>query len=261
MTRKENIQSVALELIDRPTRSARFEVDPEKVQELAQSIREVGQLQPILLRPQNGRFEIVAGDHRFLACKSLKLKSIFAVVKEQDDATCIIARATENLARVDLTAVEEAQIYHDLINVNKLSIDEVAKRMGRSAGVIKRRLDILKMPPQLQKAIHEKKISWSVAEELWSLGDGGAIDYYLGFCIDHGATKEVVRQWVHEWKAQKRQAENAGGGGGLAPSPFEARPVFVSCDVCFGPMEIGTETVLRCCDTCTKTIKEALKGG
>lgn len=259
--KKGNYQDVALVNIDPPMKAARFEVDPEKIAELSRSILEVGQLQPILLRPNNGRFEIIAGHRRYLACKSHNAQTIRAVILEQDDETCIIARATENLAREDLTPVEEAQIYSDLIDVHKMNIDQVAKRMGKSAGVVRRRLDILKMPPQLQAAIHKKQISWSVGEELWSLGDISAIDYYLGFCIDHGATKDVVRQWVHEWKAQQRQNANAGGGSGGLQSPMETRPVYVACDTCNDPMEIGKELVLRCCPVCADAIRNALKGG
>lgn len=261
MTKKGNYQDVALENIDPPMKAARFEVDPEKIAELSRSILELGQLQPILLRPSNGRFEIIAGHRRFLACQSHNAQTIRAVVLEQDDETCIIARATENLAREDLTPVEEAQIYGDLVEVHKMTIDQIAKRMGKSAGVVRRRIDILKMPPQLQAAIHKKQISWSVGEELWSLGDVPAIDYYLGFCVDHGATKEVVRQWVHEWKAQKRQEAAAGGGGVGLSSPMEMRPVYVSCDTCHGPMELGQELVLRCCKDCAAQIQTALKEG
>ena len=259
--KKGTYQDVALVNIDPPMKAARFEVDPEKIEELSRSILEVGQLQPILLRPANGRFEIIAGHRRFLACKSHNAKTIRAVILEQDDETCIIARATENLAREDLSPVEEAQIYSDLVNVHKMTIDQIGKRMGKSAGVVRRRLDLLKMPPQLQTAIHKKQISWVVGEELWSLGDVGAIDYYLAFCIDHGATKEVVRQWVHEWKAQKRQEGTASDGRGGVASPIESRPVYVSCDTCHGPMALGDELVLRCCKDCAALIQNALKGG
>ena len=259
--KKGNYQDVMLANIDPPTKAARFEVDPEKIEELSKSILEVGQLQPILIRPRNGRYEIIAGHRRYLATKVLNQKTIKAVILEKDDEETILWRATENLAREDLSPVEEAQIYGDLVDTHKMTVDQIAKRLGKSAGVVRRRLDLLKMPPQLRTAIHKKQISWTVGEELWSLGDIGAIDYYLAFCIDHGATKEVVRQWVHEWKAQKRQEANAGDGGGGLQSPMESRPVYISCDTCHGPMELGQELVLRCCKECAALIQNALKGG
>lgn len=254
-------RNVLLENIDPPTHVARFEVDPEKIQELADSIQAVGQLQPIELRPHDGRYEIVSGHRRFLATKLLGRKAIWAVVVERDDITCIIARATENLAREDLSPLEEAEIYRVLFDDQKMSIEEIGKRFGKSPGVVKRRLDLLKMPPQLQKAIHSRQISWSVGEELWRLVDLAAIDYYLGFAVDHGATKDVVRLWVHDHLKAKRTQENAGDGGGGFASPLENRPVYVSCDICHGPMEIGQETTLRCCGNCTALIKQAMKGG
>ena len=170
-------------------------------------------------------------------------------------------RATENIVALRLSPIEEAAVYLDLMDNHKLTLGEVAQRMGKSIGVIKRRTDLLKMPPCLQKAIHSKQISYSVAEELWSLGDLGKIEYYLGFAVDHGATKAVVRMWVQDEKKKLRTQEVASGGGDSLSNPMQGRPVYVACDVCLGSMEIGTETVLRTCEVCTKTIEKAVKGG
>lgn len=250
------IIDVALDQLDRPEVSARMEIDPEKIDELAQSISEQGLLQPILIRPQGKRFEIVAGDRRFLAVTSLGWKTIPAIVKDQDDETTIINRATENIFRVDVSPIEQARTFKDLIDRCGMNPAKIAERMKLSEGVVRRRLDLLRMPPCLQDAIHKKQIGYAVGEELWSLGDVGKIEYYLGFCIDHGATKDVVRSWVKEEKAKERQAERAGAEGSPASSPMERRPVFVTCDCCHGPVELGQESILRICPVCHRTIKE-----
>jgi hypothetical protein len=193
-----------------------------------------------------------------LAVLSLERETINCVIAEMDDTTTIMARATENLARKDISPIEEGKIYKSLVEKHGVKIDVIAKRMGISSGLVKRRMDLMKMPPQLQKAIHEKKITYSVAEELWSLGDNGAIDYYLGFCIDHGATQGVVRTWVYEWKAAQRRKEAGDGRGRDALSPMESRPVYVACDTCEAPMKLGEESVLRCCKTCLAAIAHGM---
>lgn len=250
---------IPLDKIDPPHGIIRLEIPLERVVELADNIREQGLLQPILVRSCGKRYEIVAGHRRFLAFKHLSLPSIPARIVKMNDCSVALARASENLSRDDLSPLEEGAIYIDLRDTHNLTYDEIGKRMGKSPGVVKRRMDLLKMPPNLQKAVHLKQIGQTVAEELWSLGDEAAIDYYLGFAIDNGATKDVVRGWVKDWRNARRRSETAGEGTPSPPSPMESRPVWVTCDLCLGPMELGKETVIRCCPDCDKSLKEALK--
>jgi len=252
------VKEVALDLIDEPRGRIRLEVDPESIADLAANIAEVGLLQPIIIRKNEDRFEIVAGHRRYLAFQLLKKKTIPAMVRGFDDVSCALARASENLGRVDLSPIEEAAIYSELRDEHTLTIDEISKRMGKTLGVVKRRLDLLKMPDCLQKAIHFKQIGYSVAEELWSLGDLAKIEYYLGFAVDHGATQAVVRVWVQDEKKKARLKDSGTEEGSSLANPMQARPVYVPCDLCLGSMEIGTETVIRACEVCTKAIKKAV---
>jgi ParB family chromosome partitioning protein len=256
---KVTIRELAIDVIDEPRGRIRLEIDPESIAELAANIAEVGLLQPIIVRSSGERFEIVAGHRRYLAFQLLKKKRISAIVRDLDDVACALARASENLGRVDLSPIEEAAIYSDLRDEHKLTIDEIGKRMGKTVGVVKRRLDLLKMPDCLQKAIHSKQIGYSVAEELWSLGDIGKIDYYLGFAVDHGATLAVVRVWVQDEKKKARTKESGADGSESLANPMQSRPVYVACDLCLGSMELGTETTIRACEVCTKAIKKVVE--
>lgn len=253
---KRKIVEVLLTKIDEPNVVDRMEIDPEKVLELAENIAEVGLIQPISLRPMEDRYEIVAGHRRFLACQRLGLPVIDAVIKEMTDQEAALIRASENLGREDLTPIEESVIFGSLITKHEMSIEQVAKKFGYKAGTIKRRLDLLKMPPQLKQAVHEKRISVSVAEELWPISDLTHLDYLLTYALDGGCTKEVARSWCKDWRDNVRRAKASGGEGGQEFSPQEPRPVYVACDLCSGAMEIGEETVLRCCKNCIKVIRE-----
>ncbi len=257
---KATPRKIALDQIDEPKGVIRLDIDPGELEDLAENIREVGLLQPIIVRPDSDRFEIVFGHRRYLAHKILEARKIECIIRTLSDVECALVRASENLQRVGLSPVEEAAIYADLRDNHGLSYDQIGKRMGKSPGVVRRRLDLLKMPPQLQKAVHAKLINYSVAEELWSLGDDSAVDYYLSFAIDNGATRDVVRDWVKDWKDRKRREGSASDEGGGVVSPAEPRPVYVACDICNGSMELGTEKVIRSCPGCTKLISEAVKG-
>lgn len=253
---KRKISYIFLTEIDPPGAIDRLDIDPDKISELAESISEVGLLQPILLRPLNGRYEIVAGHRRFLAHQKLALSVIDAVVKEMTDQEAAIARASENLAREDLSPFEEAVIFSNLIEHHNMTMEQVARKFGYKPGTIRRRLDVVKMPPELQKAVHAKQISVSVAEELWPISDVGDLNYYLTFAVENGCTKEVARGWCKEWRDSKRRQGNPGGGDGQVLAPNQPRPVYATCDLCIGPLEIGTETVLRLCPKCFAIIKQ-----
>jgi len=249
---------IPLEGIDEPAGIIRIEISDEGIDELANSIQSIGQLQAILLRPVGDRLEIVFGHRRFLAIKKLGYAKIRAEVKDLSDVEVALMRATENIVALRLSPIEEGAVYVDLLDNHKLSLDEVGKRMGKSIGVVKRRMDLLKMPACLQKAIHSKKINYGVAEELWALGDIGKIEYYLQFAVEHGATVLVVRQWVQDEKKKMRTQERDVGGSDSLANPMQRRPVFVPCDVCLEAMEVGTETVIRACEVCTKAISKAM---
>lgn len=252
---KRTIKSVRLELIDVSGEVDRMDVDEEKIEELAGSIDEVGLLQAILLRPLGERFEIVAGRRRWLACQKLELDVIDAVVTEMDDQEAAIIRATENLARENLTPLEEARIFASLTAKYKMATEDVGKRFGYKPGTVRRRLDLLKMPRALQTAVHKGQINVSVAEELWPIDSEGDLNYYLTHAIESGCTRETARGWCKDWKNSKRREGDARDGGSSPMAVGEPRPVYVPCDLCVGPMEIGSETVLRLCKECFQTIK------
>lgn len=253
----QKVKDLSLDLIDQPREVLRLDIDPDAVDLLAQSISEIGLLQPIMVAIHGNRYEIVFGHRRYLACQKLGLSTIRAIVRTMDKKEVGIARATENIARADLTPIEEASTYCNLMEGYGLTLEQIAKKMGKTPATIKRRMDLLRMPPQLQQAVHKKQISMTVAEELWSIRDMTSLDYYLTFAIENGCTREVARSWAKEWRDAERRSKTANVDGGHHLAPTEPRPVYVSCDLCAGPMELGQETVLRLCPECFNIVKQA----
>ena len=253
---KIRIEDVSMMELDPPQDVDRMEINSEEVQVLADSIKELGLLQGIMVRPVGDRYEVVLGHRRYLAHLKLGRTTIRAEIKKLDDIEAALIRATENLARVDLTPLEEARIYRNLYEKHGMPFDAIGKRMGRKPATIKHRMDILRMPDILQNAIHHKKISMSVAEELWVISDLPALEYYLNFALDNGCTKTVARSWAKEWKDSKRRDEAAKGLDADCLSPYEPKPIYISCDLCDGPVELGKDKQLRLCENCWLTIKQ-----
>ena len=257
---KQTIKEVSLVDIDEPKGIVRMDIDPDDLEDLAQSISEIGLLQPIMVAVDNNRFEIVFGHRRYLACKKLGLSTIKSIVRVMSQKEIGIARATENIARADLTPIDEAAIYSNLMDQYGLSLEQVAKKMVKTPGTIKRRMDLLRMPPPLQKAVHKKQISMTVAEELWAIRDPASLDYYLIFAVENGCTREVARSWAKDWKDTQRRAENTDvEGGGRDLSPYEPRPTYMACDICSEPVELGKDKVFRTCPGCFSAIKKGME--
>ncbi len=257
---KQTIKQTPLDLIDEPKGILRMEIDRDYIAELAESISEVGLLQPILVAIDGERFEIVFGHRRYLACQHLGLWAINAIQRQMTAQEIGMARATENIARADLTPVEEAATYKSLLDEYDFTIEQVAKKMGKSAGTIKRRMDLLKMPPLLQQAVHKGTIGMTVAEELWSISDNTSLEYYLSFAVDNGCTREVARQWAKDWKDSQRRAQTVDAGGGLEDrSPNEPRPTYTACDICTEPVEVNEAKFFRTCKACHKGIIQGME--
>lgn len=257
---KQTVKNISLDLIDEPKGIVRMDIDPDDLDELAQSISEIGLLQPIMLAVDNKRFEVVFGHRRFLAHKKLGLSSIRSIIRVLSQKEVGIARATENISRADLTPLEEAATYRNLIDQYGFSLEQVAKKMSKTPGTIKRRMDILRMPPSLQKAVHKKQISMTVAEELWPIADEASLDYYLSFAIENGCTREVARSWAKDWKDTKRRSQIPNAEGGHVDlSPNEPRPSYVPCDICSQPVDLNITKFLRACPDCCRAIKKGME--
>lgn len=258
--KKDSVKDVLLAEITEPKGIVRMDIDPDYIDELAQSISEIGLLQPILLAIEEGGFEIVAGHCRFLAHKKLGLSTIKSICRKMTPEEIGLARATENIARLDLTPIEEAATYKNLMEEYGMTLERVSKKMGKSPGTIKRRTDLLRMPPILQKAVHKGQVSMTVAEELWPINDEAQLDYYLMFAIENGCTKEVARQWAKDWKDSVRRSTGASGEGDfIQTSIFEPRPTYYPCDICIEPVELQKTTVLRVCKSCGTAIKKGME--
>lgn len=252
---KEQIQVVKIELIDRPVKIARETIDPEKVRELAESIRENGLLEPVILRPVNGRFEMVAGDRRFLAHKLLDLKVINAVVKELDDQQTVVIRGIENLQRENLTASEEAMTYLDLKENGGMMPSKIAKRFGKSHATISRYLNFAKCPEDVRRAVDQKRVSLNTLETLQEIDDPDAFKYFFDMAAANGVTDKVARMWVDDYfKTKSGQFYSEDGTRPPCDIEVEAKPVYMTCEVCHSACEIHKVRNLIVCPDCRKKV-------
>ena len=150
---------IDIDLITPNPEQPRTRFAEENLEELAQSIRANGIVQPILVRRKNGRYEIVAGERRWRASQRAGLQRIPAVIKEVTDEKLLELALIENIQRQELNAMEEARAYRKLIDTIGLTQEMIAEQVGKDRTLVATSLRLLKLPADIQKLIEEQKLS------------------------------------------------------------------------------------------------------
>lgn len=167
----DEIRRLPVDLVDPNPRNPREHFDEEKINELADSINSKGLLQPVLVRPRGERYELVHGERRLRAVKSLGEERIKAEVRDLDDSEALEVAITENLQREDVNPLAEARGYRELINEFDLTQAEAADRLGVSQSKIGNQLRLLDLPDDLQHYILRKIITPWQARVIGSVWD------------------------------------------------------------------------------------------
>jgi ParB family chromosome partitioning protein len=150
----------------------RHAMDPERLDELAASIKAQGVIQPVVVREiARDRYELIAGERRWRAAKRAGLPSVPVIVRTVDDTTSLEHALVENLHRQDLNALEEAAAYQQLIEDFNLTHDQVATRVGTSRAAISNTLRLFQLPPSIQKLVAEGQVSAGHARALLGTPD------------------------------------------------------------------------------------------
>ena len=173
-TSGEELLDLDLDLIEPNSEQPRTRFTEENLEELAQSIRANGIVQPIVVRRRGARYQIVAGERRWRAAQRAGMQKIPAVVKEVSDDKLLELALIENIQRQELNAIEEAKAYKNLINTIGLTQEMVAERVGKNRTVVTTSLRLLKLPEEVQKLIEEEKISAGHGRALLMIDDSEA---------------------------------------------------------------------------------------
>jgi ParB family chromosome partitioning protein len=171
--------------------------DDEALAELAESIRIVGLLQPIVVRQVTpGRYEIVMGERRWRACQQAGLELVPAIVRETSDTDLLRDALLENLHRAQLNALEEAAAYQQLLQDFSATHEELARRIGRSRPHISNTIRLLNLPAPVQKRVAAGVLSAGHARALLSMDDPAAQERLAGRIVAEGLSVRAVEEIV-----------------------------------------------------------------
>ncbi|MBL0224769.1 MAG: ParB/RepB/Spo0J family partition protein [Geobacteraceae bacterium] len=171
---------------------------PEKLEELAASIREQGIIQPLVVTQKDGFFEIIAGERRWRASQKAGLHEVPVVIREASDEVVMELALIENIQRQDLNAIEEAEAYRSLVEHFSISQEDVARRVGKSRTAVTNALRLLKLPEIIQHDIIEERLSMGHARAMLALEGLDLIEKarheILHRQLSVRATEELVRR-------------------------------------------------------------------
>ena len=194
---------VPVEQIHPNPQQPRKEFDREAVSGLAESIRAQGLIQPVVVRPRvQGGYELIAGERRWRAAREAGTGTVPAVVREADDRDTLLLGLVENVAREDLSPVEEGRAYAILLDEFGLSLGEVAERVGKSKPTVSNRVRLLELPSDVLELVGHGELTEGHARALLSIPD-------------HGARRRLARRIVREGMSV-RSSERAAKAAGAA---------------------------------------------
>jgi ParB family transcriptional regulator, chromosome partitioning protein len=195
------LRNIDVEQIEPNPNQPRVHFDEDALKELADSIRVIGVLQPILVRPtpeKSKAFEIIAGERRWRASKIANLKLIPAIVRETDDLLSVEQALVENLHRQDLTPLEEAAAYKQLLDDFSMTHEQVAEKVGKSRSVITNSLRLLALAPSILQLLADGRLSGGHARALLALTDRPTQEKLARQCVEESWTVRNIEQAVRQ---------------------------------------------------------------
>ena len=184
--REGDIQHIALTKISRNPAQPRTQFDPATIKELADSIRERGVLQPILLRPAADGFQLVAGERRYLATREAGFQTIPAIVRPLTDRESLLIALIENIQRENLNPIDEARAYYRLATEYGLKHDEIGERVGKDRSTVSNIIRFNNLPENVQKLLESNQLSAGHARALLSVADSKHQSELANSAASHG---------------------------------------------------------------------------
>ena len=171
MSDEEKVINIDINLLTPNRYQPRKFFNDSSIQELATSIKEYGILNPILVRKDNDKYEIIAGERRYRAAKLLELKTVPVIIKNISDEQTAKIALIENIQRENLSPIEEAKAYQQILDISKITQNDLANILGKSQSTIANKIRLLSLPTNVQEALVNKKISERHARSLMTINN------------------------------------------------------------------------------------------
>jgi ParB family chromosome partitioning protein len=217
-----NLNHIPINSIAPNPRQPRTVFDEEKMAELITSIKEVGVLQPPVVRSiGDGRYELIMGERRLRAAKAAGLSEIPVIIRQTPDDQLLREALLENIHRSELNALEEGAAYEQLLNDFNYTHDELAQKIGRSRPHISNTLRLLQLPPSVQRRVAAGVLSAGHARALLALGDSAAMERLANRIITEGLSVRAVEEIISVGVKGGKKKSGSSKGKNVSPELAE----------------------------------------
>lgn len=227
----ENVKELFTDQIVLPADNMRSTIDRDELYDLADDIKKNGLINPITVRPIGDKYELVAGQRRFLAHQIGGIIRIRCIVRELTDDEALGVMTSENLARVDVNPVDEAKHIGRLMNMYNNDAQQVARVVNRSVSWVKDRVLVSAMPDYMQEELGAGRLKLGVALNLLEIDDDAILRMWTEIAVRDGTSVAMSKYWVDGYKINKL---NNKVNTGTPPEGFVAgtsAPVMFECAI------------------------------
>ena len=209
---------VAISAISPNPRQPRTHFDPVALEELIASIKEIGILQPPVVRQTTpGKYELIMGERRFRAAKAAGLTSIPVIIRQTPDNELLREALIENIHRSQLNALEEAAAYSQLLTDFNCTHEELAQKLGRSRPLISNTIRLMNLPPSVQQKLTSGVLSAGHARALLGLSDAGAIEKLAARIVSEGLSVRATEEIISTGAPKRQSAKKTKGAKSASP--------------------------------------------
>jgi ParB/RepB/Spo0J family partition protein len=231
------LRVIPLGLIDEPELPAREAMDSEAMQDLKNSLRDIGLLSPIVVVERGSRYRVVAGHRRLLAARDLRWEQIRCLVYPEGWANDAAAMLHENTMREELNPAQEAVFFAELLDKRKLDEEGLCRLVKRSPAYVAERFKLLRGDEQVFAALRSGQISFAVARLLNRFTDPVWCRYYLDQAIRSGTSSRVVEQWLREWQGRPPVSFDTPAPAAAPTTASAPPPNSFACFLCGGSLD------------------------
>lgn len=251
-----NLQYISIDELKEPADPVRSEMSDKSLDELVESIKAVGIINPLIIKKSGNGFEVVAGHRRFLAAKMANFVKVPFILLDTEKQNDVVIKLHENFCREEVNPIDEAFVFSEMATKHNMNIGEIAKTTKRSENYINNKIDILSWPKDIREALHQGRIKYTVAKYLARITDDNQRIEYLGYAISSGITSRIAQTWSEDFKrgeltpkVEERIEEDIKTG--------ETKIIpYITCQLCGEDIEMGNQKLIFVHEKCIEEYKK-----
>jgi ParB family chromosome partitioning protein len=251
-----HLKKIRLIDIIEPEIVVRSNISQEKINELADSIMQIGLLNPLTVVKTGPKYEIVAGHCRYLALRQLQIEFVECNIVEATTEKLDQMKLDENYIRNEVEEIDEAVYLEAIMKQRNLTQNELANRIGKSTSYVNERLAIMNYDPNLLQALKKRQITFSVAREFNRVKDSRQLRQLLQYAITGGCTPKLAREWVQD--IQRANDETTASDSeletGESSERAAERAIMNTCEVCGDILDGRKLKAVWACPKCRESI-------